>query len=96
MGTNDGDGFGGDEPCSVARIRRQRSKFERVSLRPRQNALIVCPERFQASMVARQTWIFSGRCCDMTEFSCVENSKATRPDKASIHRTAAENRVVAG
>ena len=31
--------------------------------------LAVCPDRFQASIVARQARAFSGRCLDMTEFS---------------------------
>ena len=68
-GTNAGDGDGADGPGSAARIRRQRSKFDRVSRRARQNALAVCPDRFQASIVARQARAFSGRCLDMTEFS---------------------------
>src|SRR5262249_35535624 len=68
-GTNAGDGAGGDGPGSAARIRRQRSKLDRVRPRARQNALTVCPDRFQASIVARQAWTFSGRRLDMTKFS---------------------------
>lgn len=52
-GTNAGGGDGDDLIDSAARIRRQRSKFDRVSWRTRQKALTVWPDLFQASRVAR-------------------------------------------
>jgi hypothetical protein len=58
-GTNAGDRAGGDGPGSAARIRRERSQFDRVSRRARQKALAVCHDRFQASIVARQAQAFS-------------------------------------
>ncbi len=93
--TNDGDGSGGDAPGSLARIRRQRSKFDRVSLRARQKTLTVYPDRFQASMATRQTLTFSGRRLDMTEFSHGENSKVTRRRKASFRWPRTFNTVFA-
>ena len=53
-GTNAGDGVGDNSPWGAARIRRQRSKFDRVICRARQKALTVCPDRSQASTKARR------------------------------------------
>ena len=61
------DGF--NSLGSAAKIRRQRSKFDRVSFRSRQNALIVWPERFQASITSRQTRTRLGSRWRTKEFS---------------------------
>jgi hypothetical protein len=72
-GTNDdGDEYDsprGDALGSRARIRRHRSKFDRVSIRARQNSLIDCPDCFLAAISSRQDRSLSGLCLDMTEFS---------------------------
>jgi hypothetical protein len=65
-GTN-GDGF--DLAGSAARMRRRRSKLDRVTLRSRQKALTVWPDRCQASNKSRQTRTRSGLRHRMAEFS---------------------------
>jgi hypothetical protein len=66
-GTNDEAGF--DFVGSLARMRRQRSKFDRVIFRSRQKALMVWPDRFQASTKSRQRRTRSGLRRRMAEFS---------------------------
>ena len=59
-GTNVEDEEGFALVGSLARMRRQRSKFDRVSPRSRQKALTESPDRFQASIRSRQARTRSG------------------------------------
>jgi hypothetical protein len=59
-GTNDAEDDALDLIDSAARMRRQRSKLDRVSFWSRQNALIVWPDRLQESITSRHTRTRSG------------------------------------
>ena len=68
-GTNGAESDGFDRVGLVARMRRQRSKFDRLNFRSRQKALIDWPDRLHASITSRQTRTRSGLRRRIAEFS---------------------------